>query len=57
MPNLHEANLIFSNAQCFHYAIDAVAGQSENDFHAPIHEGFYKYIGCCHVIPPKVWRH
>jgi hypothetical protein len=36
VPHLDEANLILMSAEGLHQAIDAVAGQPENDLNTPV---------------------
>ena len=44
MADLDKANLLLVLPQRFHDAIDAIAGQAENDFHAPVDKSFSEKI-------------
>src|SRR4030095_6435509 len=50
VPDLHEADLVVSDAQRLHDAVDAVAGQPEDHVDAPVVDRVDQYTGCgiCH---------
>jgi hypothetical protein len=37
VTDLNEAHFVFPDSQRFHDAVDAVAGQTKDDLHAPVH--------------------
>lgn len=45
MPDLDDPHPLLAAAQRFHEAVDAVAGQSENDRHAPVEKAVYEPLG------------
>src|SRR5690242_15670182 len=60
MTHVNETNFVLALAQRLHQAVDAIAGQSENNFDAPIDEAFDKNVCSCtgHIGPrysaPKI---
>ena len=45
MPHLNETDLVLARAQRLHDAVDAIAGQAEDDIDAPVNEGFDEDVG------------
>src|SRR3954462_4400123 len=54
MPHLHKANLILPRTDRLHDSIDAVAGQTKNDFDAPVADRVNENIAASfgHVLTP-----
>lgn len=53
MADLNETNLVLVLAKRLHHPVDAVAGKSEDDLHAPIDEGFDENICRGHTYLSK----
>jgi hypothetical protein len=54
VAGLDETNFVLAFAQGFDQAVDAVAGQSEDNFHFPIDQRFDDHVGsghCAHGAP------
>jgi len=47
VANLDEAHLVAALAQRLHDAVDAVAGEAEDDLDAPVLNRFDQDVGCC----------
>ena len=44
VPHLDEADLVLPRAQRLHDAVDAVAGQAEDDIDAPVEQGVDEHV-------------